>query len=696
MPTKISNKMKKIQYIIPLIVLALITFSCGSTKESAKKATAMQPIDINKMPEPAAAPEIKFKKPKVFTLDNGLTVIVVENHKLPRVNASLRIDNQPTRLRDKKGTDDLLGALLGSGSQKVSKDDFNAKIDFYGANVNIYESGFYINSLSKYFPEILQLTADQALHPKFTKEEFAKQQEQLIEGLKTQEKSTPVAADRVMKKLAYGAHPYGEFTTIETAKNVQLRDVDSYYKRQFTPNHAYLIIVGDVNLADIKKMTKQNFSDWKKAPQHKGLSLPYINNPSHTEVDFVHMPNAQQTELKVAHRSDIRMANPDYQKVLLMNSILGGDFNSYLNMTLREKHGWTYGARSRFGTNKYGDLFTASTSVRNKVADSAVVVTMEQINKIINEKVDSVALENNKQKYLGNFVLKMEKPATIANQAYNMYVNNLPEDYYETFLKKIEAVTVDDIQQMAKKYLHPDKARIVVAGNANLTIPGLKKAGYNVKFYDKNAQPIKNPVSSKSLPERSVKDIVDKFLQAIHYNDKLQSLTTVYEAKTQGIVITRTMKSKAPNKVMELVTGMGMTLSKQVYDGTKGYMEAQGQKKEMDVKELASFKNTPQPINVRKLYKSGKLERTEGNYYIITDEDMDYYFNADTGLLEKEMQSKEIQGHKMTQTIMLQDYKASKNGLKVPGKITVKNGVQEIEFNLKTVEENTVKDADFK
>jgi len=134
-----------------------------------------------------------------------------------------------------------------------------------------------------------------------------------------------------------------------------------------------LIVVGDVKANELNNKVKQYFGSWKKAPVTKGLPLPIIRNVEQTEVDFVHMPNAEQTELKFSHRSDIRRNNPDYQKVLLMNSILGGDFNSYLNMTLREKHGWTYGARSSFGTDKYGDLFTASTSVRNTVADSAVV-----------------------------------------------------------------------------------------------------------------------------------------------------------------------------------------------------------------------------------------------------------------------------------------------------------------------------------
>ncbi len=706
--------MKRLAYILPAILL-LFNMSCGSTQQttgqtetakdlSKNQTKPMQTEDINQMPQPDPAPAIKFKKPKVFKLDNGLTVIVVENHKLPRVNAGLRIDNPPIRLRDKKGSDDLLSALLGSGSENVSKDEFNRKIDFYGAYVNLYDGGFSVNSLSKFFPEILKLTADQVLHPKFSKEEFKKQQEKLIEGLKTSEKSTPAAANRVMKKLAYGQHPYGEITTIDNLKKIQLADVNQYYQKTFTPNHAYLIVVGDVKSGEVKKMAKAYFGSWAKAPQSRGVALPAIQNVPATEVDFVHMPNAAQTEIKVVHRSDIRKNNPDYQKVLLMNSILGGDFNSYLNMTLREKHGWTYGARSSFGTNKYGSLFKASTSVRNAVADSAVVVTMAQINKIVNEKVDPKVLENNKQKYMGNFVLQMEKPATIANQAYDIYVNNLPADYYETFLQKIDAVTVDDIQNAARKYLHPDKARIIVAGNAATTVPGLKKAGYSVKFFDKYGNPAQAPKMNQKLPQDvTVQMVIDHYISAIGGTKqvmKTQSIESVYETKMQGMTLQMTSKAMAPNKILSQTEAGGMVFSKEVFDGQNGYKIIRGQKKDFTPEEVKEYQNKVQPITELGLVKTGKLSRMDnydGNdYYVIVDKDgTEHFFNAKTGLKDKELSHRKVQGREMVQPVYFKAYKEV-GGIKIPSKIVIATGVQDIEFNLIDAKTNTLKPEDFK
>ena len=155
-------------------------------------------------PKPGPAPSINIKKPETFSLPNGLKVLVVENHKLPRVSFNLSIDNTPYAEGDKKGVDDLTSSLIGNGSTKTSKDAFNEEIDFLGANINFFSSGAYASGLSKYASRILELMAEGALSPNFTQEEFDKEKDKLIEGLKTQEKSVTAVAGRVENVLAYG------------------------------------------------------------------------------------------------------------------------------------------------------------------------------------------------------------------------------------------------------------------------------------------------------------------------------------------------------------------------------------------------------------------------------------------------------------------------------------------------------------
>ena len=178
-------------------------------------------VDRTKMPEPGPSPEINLLEPQRFELKNGLKVLVVENHKLPRVTIQLRIDNPPIAEGDKAGVSSFVSSLLGNGSTSISKDAFNEEVDFLGASINFGSQSAYANSLSKYFPRILELMADAAIRPNFTQEEFDKEKDKIITGLKSQEKDVSAIAGRAGAALAYGKnHPYGEFTTEETVNNV--------------------------------------------------------------------------------------------------------------------------------------------------------------------------------------------------------------------------------------------------------------------------------------------------------------------------------------------------------------------------------------------------------------------------------------------------------------------------------------------
>src|SRR5690606_19398244 len=199
-------------------------------------------------------------------LKNGLKVLVVENHKLPRVTASLIIDNKPHSLGDKPATSTLTGALLGTGTQNMSKDAFNEEIDFLGANIGFGAQNAYASSLSKFFPRILELMAEGALKPKFTQTEFDAEKTKLIEGLKGNEKNVGAIASRVSSALAYRHnHPYGEFPTVENAEAVTLQDVQNYYNSYFVPKNAYLVVVGDVKPSEVRKLAEKNFGSWKTA-----------------------------------------------------------------------------------------------------------------------------------------------------------------------------------------------------------------------------------------------------------------------------------------------------------------------------------------------------------------------------------------------------------------------------------------------
>ena len=229
--------MKKIVYIAACLFLTI----------------AMQAQD-RKQPKSGPSPTVNIKKPQSFTLKNGLKVLVVENSKLPRVTYSLTLDNPPYAEGAKKGVADLLSTLLGSGTEKISKDDFNEEVDFLGANINYSANGAYASGLSRYSKRILELMADGVINPVFEQEEFDKAKAQIIEGIKSNEKSVTAIAKRVESILVYGKDHYnGEYTSEETLNNVSLADVKLNYNTYYVPGNAYLVIVGDVNFKAIKK-----------------------------------------------------------------------------------------------------------------------------------------------------------------------------------------------------------------------------------------------------------------------------------------------------------------------------------------------------------------------------------------------------------------------------------------------------------
>ena len=446
-------------------------------------------------PKPGKAPLVNIKKPQTFVLANGLKVMIVEDNRLPKVTYNLTLDNAPFAEGTKKGVDELGSSLIGNGSKKIAKDIFNEEIDFFGANINFSSNGAYASSLSKFGPRILELLADGALNPNFTQVEFDKEKAKMLEGLKAEAKSTPAIASRVVDVLAFGKnHPSGEYVSEETLKNVTLADVQNNYNAHFVPKNAYLVIIGDVKFDKIKPIVEKLFGSWKKRDIPK-LAYEAPKNVDFTQIDFVDVPNAVQSEISLVNTINLKMSDPDFFPAVIATYILGGDFNSYLNMNLREKHGWTYGANAIIGAGKYVSKLKSASAVRNVVTDSAVVEFVKEIKKIRTEKVSEELLKNVKAGYIGRFVMQVEKPQAIARYALNIETENLPKDFYENYIRNINAVTAEDVQKAANKYFLIENTRIIIAGKGSDVLPGLQKLKIPIFHYDKYGNPLEKPVS---------------------------------------------------------------------------------------------------------------------------------------------------------------------------------------------------------
>ena len=676
-----------------LSIIAIITMSFATNAQ----------IDRSTMPTPGPDPVVKLGSAAKFTLDNGLTVIMVENHKLPRVAATLRIDNDPYFEGEIAGVSGMMGSLLGRGTSNITKDEFNEKVDFLGASVGFFSSGASARSLEKYFPEVLGLMADGVKNSDFTQEEFDKEKEVTLESLKVDEKNIPAIASRVENLLVYGKnHPYGEFTSKKTVNNITLAAVKNNFNTYYKPNNGYLIIVGDINPKETKKLVKSLFSDWKKA-EIPVSNFPKPENVTTAEINFVNMSNANQSEVSIVNTIDLTLGDPDYYAALLANKILGGGGSARLFQNLREDKAYTYGSYSRVSESRQTGVFKATASVRNMVTDSAIVEMQKEINTIRFQKVTEQELKDAKEEYIGSFVMDVQEPATAANYALNIALYNLPEDFYANYIQNINSVTVADVQNAAIKYFRGDKARIMVTGKGIEVLKNLEQTDYIINYFDVEGNPTEKPAMTLPIPEgMTAATVIDKYIAAIGGTDKVMAVKTtmtVANATIQGTPLVMTMKAAAPDKSSQEISVMGNTMQKTVFNGIVGYSSSRGQKKEMTAEEIMKAK-AESGIFKDTSYSSGELLRIEPlegkNAIVLKYNDTEFYYDMTSGLKVKEVKTaKGPDGKEMSIPTVFADYKEV-NGVLFPHSIGIKSGPMNLDFVVQEIKVNEgVSDADF-
>ena len=659
-----------------------------------------QNIDINAMPKPGPTPAINIAKPSTFKLKNGLTVLVVENNKLPRVNIQLTMDRPPIYEGNIVGVGEIMADQLGMGTTKLSKEEFNKKIDFLGARLSFYPQGAGANTLSKYSTQVISLMADAVINPKFSAEEVNKSKERTIEGLKTKEKDASEIARRVDNALTYGKNTaLGEFVTEESINRIQLKDVQDFYKKYYAPDNAYLVIVGDVKTSEIKKLVEKEFGKWKKSGTKFAAIEPAKNLPA-TEINIVDVPTAVQSVIHVGNPTTLQMKDPQYFSGVIANHILGGA-ETRLFMNLREKNGYTYGAYSHLSTNKYSPYFSANASVRNEVTDKAVVEFMNELKGVSQIKPEELA--NAKAKLKGEFIMSLEKPETIARFALNERLYSLPADFYANYLKSIDKVTTSDVSAAAKAYILPNQSRIFVAGKGSEIADGLEKLGYPVKYFDKFANPASKPETKKIADGVTAESIGQKYIAAIGGKanvEKINSLQMNASATTQGMTIETAILYAKGGKTSVEMKMMGQTIQKIVFDGKDGYMMVQGQKQPLpaELKEKLSANKEIFPeldFNAKNTTLRG-IENINGeDAYAVKKGNKTYFYSVKSGLKISESQTQKAQGQEVTIPTYYSDYKEVA-GVKFPFKISQNMSGMEINFIVKSYEINKATDKDFK
>lgn len=665
--------------------------------------TSFAQLDRSKQPKPGPAPEINLGQYQSFTLDNGLRVIVVENHKIPKITFRMEFVRDPILEGDHMGYISMAGQLLRTGTKKMTKSQIDEAIDFMGASLFTGGQMVYGSSLTKHFDKLFSIISDIVLTPDFKQEELDKIKKKTLSGLQAAKEQPSAIATNLRKSLFYGKdYPYGEVETEKTVNSITLQMCKDYYTDYFRPNIAILALVGDINVDQAKKMVAKYLGGWKKKDvphfTYKTPKAPFVR-----KVAFVDRPTSVQSVVQVGYPVELKKGSEDVIKAKVMNTILGGSFSSRLNKNLREDKGYTYGAGSSLASDRLVGYFDARCTVRNSVTDSSVSEILKEMKKIRNNKVSEKELQSVKNYLTGSFSRSLERPQTMATFALNIEKYNLPKDYYKNYLKKLNAVTIEEVQKMAKKYIKPNNAYVMIVGKASEEASKMKKFSVSGKvgYYDIYGN--KYDPSMKNLPKGvTAESILDKYITAIGGRDNLMKVkdkVTVLRGGVQGMKIKIEIKQKAPNKLYQMVD-FGTGTQKTIFDGKKAKTIAMGQEKEVkgDMLEVLKIQaNLYLPLDYKKYNITATLsgmEKVNGKdaikvtFKAPTGKTWIEYFDKDSGLKVKQQSTISLPQGSFTQVIEYKDYK-DVNGVKYPFKLIQSMGPQKIEMDVESIKVNT-------
>lgn len=680
---------------ILILTLTLLLFSQCTKKASEVMTSSASNVTKNtesfrsKAPGAAPARPIDLGKYNAFDLANGLKVIVVENHKLPRVSYQISLSNDALVEGEQAGYVQFAGDLLTKGTKNRTKAKLDEEIDFIGATLNSTSGGMFATSLKKHSGKLLELMSDVLYNPVFPKAEFDKMKSQTISALTAAKADPNAIASNVLNIINYGKnHPYGEVQTEKTTNAITLESCKAYYDTYFRPNNAYLIIVGDIDPAAAKLQAEKYFASWKKAeiPQ-KSYVVPTA--PKQAAVAFANKDGAVQSVINVTYPVDLKIGSADELAVNVMNNILGGGiFSGRLMQNLREKKAYTYGARSSMSSDKLVGNFKAFASVRNAVTDSSVQEFLYEMNRIRTEAVTANDLQLAKNSMAGSFARSLESPQTMANFALNTFKYNLPKDYYNTYLSRLEKISIADVQRVAQKYITPQNANILVVGNKDEVAAKLLRfdGDGKIDYYDAygevlNYDNIAIPAGVTGLT------IIEDYIDAIGGKEKLMAIKSKITNATlslggQNAFVTT--KQKSPDKFLFSMGMQGMVMSEQKYNGQKASTMQMGQAKVSlpGEPEFEEIKDQLPLFDQLEYFKPGyKLEvkgseEVEGSrcYKVAVTNPFGklrmQYYDIKTSILKRESQNEGEGENAKTITSDFKDYK-DVSGIMMPHEVVI-------------------------
>lgn len=488
--------------ILALVLIVLVSsLALGQTPQQPQ--TMKGAVIKGKAPVNKEVLKVKLPRAEEATLKNGLRVVLLPAHKVPTFNMQMVVLSGGLADKpDYRGLASFTATLLREGTAKRSSKDIAEQVDALGASL-MASSGFSsmtstvsTSGLVENIDQTLELFADVIRNPTFPEAEVNKYKTRMLAQLQFQRSVPQFLAAEQFQKAIYGtSHPASLIAPpAESLKKLTSKDLAAFHSTYYRPNNAIVAVVGDVTMKELLPKLEKYFGDWQKADV-PAYTIPPAPAQAESRIYLIDRPGSVQTVLQLGMLG-IERTSPDYFAVLLADRVLGGGPSGRLFMNLREDKGYTYGAYSSFGGSKFKGTWSSSSEVRTDVTEGAMKEFMYELNRMRTDIVPAEELDNAKRAIIGSFALSLEQPASLLQNIITQKLYNLPADYWDTYPQKVSAITAQDVQRAAQKYIDLGHLQVVAVGDAAKAREILAKYG-KVELYDAEGKPVTGSENNK-------------------------------------------------------------------------------------------------------------------------------------------------------------------------------------------------------
>jgi predicted Zn-dependent peptidase len=562
--TVATRRSKTMRIQISLLPATVVLLACGGSETTPGPAMpAPAEADLpGQPPAPLAVADVDFPEYAERTLRNGARLLVVENHEQPVVSIQLLLPGgSASDPGDRAGLASVTASQINKGTEAMDAREIAEAIDFIGARMGAGASPEWTNvsltAITDVLDDGLTIMADVVLHPTFPEDELETEKRRRVSALRLERSQPGVLASEAFVRSVYGLHPYGATASVESIEGITALELEAFHGRYYRPDGALFVVAGDVEPDDIAGALEQAFSGWEGAAEGMvdRASPPGLD---HRKMVFVHKPGSVQAVIRVGHLLP-SATGADWATLDVANQVLGSSsaqFSAWMMEILRDERGYTYGAYSTMTERRDPGFFMMTGEFRNEVADSSLMIMLDLAERLRAGEIPAEDLEDAKLYLTGSFPLSIETPQQVAGQVASNRLVGRPDSYLEEYRGRIDRVTTADIARVAGELIRPDRALVVVVGDATEVLDRVRPFAEDIEVVDPDGE----PVDVAALLASAGAGAAMRF-DASELEPRELSYSLLYQGNQVGTVVSRWTREGEVFTIVEEQQMQGMSLT---------------------------------------------------------------------------------------------------------------------------------------